>query len=240
VDSPVEPISNEPRQRWRLYVRLPAAAAPGELPTGSGGWASLLDGTGLPLARGPLRSRVVLAAQLPLGIAGEREFLDVTLTVCLPIVEVGERVRAVLPPPIELIDLHDVWLGAPSATAAVVAADYRVEVAGVPAPRLRAAIEALLAATTLPIERHRDRKSQRFDLRPLIVSLTVADMVAPGEVDMGVPVTLLRTRLGHRPEAAGRPEDLLRALGGPPAPPLGGEIHALRITRERLLTGDDA
>jgi hypothetical protein len=39
----------------------------------------------------------------------------------------------------------------------------------------------------------------------------------------------------------GRPEDVVSALGEPPAPPLGGELLVLGIVRERLLlTGDAA
>jgi radical SAM-linked protein len=236
--------SSSSRQRWRLYLRLPAVKMPGELPAGPGAWAALLERSGLPLVTEPLRGRVVPAAQLPLGIAGEREIVDVILADRLPAAEIRARVRAGLPPRVELVDLHDVWVGAPSASAALVAADYRVEVAGVSTPGLRAAAEALLTASTLPRERHREKKTQAFDLRPLIVSLSVAAVPpsAAGAGDAGgsMPAAVLRTRLRHRPDAAGRPEDVVAALAEAPAPPLGGEIRVLRIVRERLLTGDDA
>ena len=232
---------NPPRQRWRLYLRLPAVQLPGELPAGAGAWASLLERCGLPLAGEPSRGRVAPAAQLPLGFVGEREILDVILDACLPLVEVRERIRAGLPPSVELIDLHDVWVGAPSASASVVAADYRVELAGVQAPFVRLAGESLLAASVLPRQRHREKKTQSFDLRPLIVSLSVAAVVPPAGPSADVPAALLRVRLRHRPDAVGRPEDVVSALGEPPAPPLVGEIRVLGIVRERLLlTGDGA
>jgi Uncharacterized protein conserved in bacteria (DUF2344) len=250
-DSPARvdsPPSAGARQRWRLYLRLPAVHVPGELPAGAGAWATLLERGGLPLAGEPARSRCVPAAQLPLGIAGEREILDVVLSTRLALAEVRELVRAALPSPVELADLHDVWIGAPSASAALVAADYRVEVAGTSPPALRAAADTLLAASSLPRERHREKKTQAFDLRPLIVSLSVAAALpaaggagdgAPTAVAEG-PTAVLRTRLRHRPDAAGRPEDVVAALGSPPAPPLGGEIRVLAIVRERLLTADEA
>jgi hypothetical protein len=211
------------------------------LPAGGGAWAALLDGCGLPLAGDPGRGRVVPAAQLPLGVAGEREILDVILGARLTLVDVRERIRPGLPASVELVELHDVWVGAPSASAAVVAADYRVLLAGVPAPVLRLAAESLLAASTLPRERHREKKTQSFDLRPLILALSVSAAVPPAGAVPDAPSTLLRVRLRHRPDAVGRPEDVVSALGEPPAPPLGGEIHVLGIVRERLvLAGDGA
>lgn len=237
---PVGTPSSSPRQRWRLYLRLPAVQVPGELPAGAGAWASLLERSGLPLAGEPGRGRAVPAAQLPLGIAGEREIVDVVLAARLPAADVRERVRAGLPPLVELVDLHDVWVGAPSASAALVAADYRVEVAGVSPLGLRVAAEALLAVATLPRERRREKKTQTFDLRPLIISLSVTAVLPPAGAGGDAPTAVLQTRLRHRPDAVGRPEDVVAALAAPPAPPLGGEIRVLRIVRERLLTGDDA
>ena len=240
TSAPASQSASGLRQRWRLYLRLPAAQLPGELPSGAGAWASLLERCGLPLAGEPGRGRVVPAAQLPLGIAGEREIVDVVLAARLPAAEIRALVRAGLPPPVELVDLHDVWVGAPSASAALVAADYRVEVAGVSPLGLRVAAEALLAVSTLPRERRREKKTQTFDLRPLIISLSVAAVLPPAGAGGDAPTAVLETRLRHRPDAVGRPEDVVAALAAPPAPPLGGEIRVLRIVRERLLTGDDA
>ncbi len=233
---------NLPRQRWRLWLRLPAVHVPGELPAGAGAWATLLERGGLPLAGEPGRGRVVPAAQLPLGFLGEREILDVMLSVRLSLVDVRERVQAALPASVELVDLHDVWVGAPSVPAALIAADYRVEIAGAPVPQLRVAAEALLGAAELPHERRREKKTQAFDLRPLIVSISVTAVIPPaGAAASDSPSAHLRVRLRHRPDAVGRPEDVIAALGAPPAPPLGGEIRVLGIARERLvLRGDGA
>jgi radical SAM-linked protein len=240
VDTPALPVSpSGPRQRWRLYLRLPAASQPGQNPAGAGAWTSLLERGGLPLVTEPAKGRVVLAAQLPLGIAGEHEILDVVLSTRLPAADVRERVRAGLPPDVQLVDLHDIWVGAPSASTAVHAADYRVEVAGVASPVIQVAAEALLAASSLPCERRREKKTQAFDLRPLIISIAVTAAPPPAGAGGEGQTTLLRTRLRHRPDAVGRPEDLVAALAAPPAPPLGGALRVLEIVRERLLTGDD-
>ncbi len=232
--------SSSPRQRWRLYLRMPAARLPGELPAGAGAWAGLLERGGLPLVPEPGRGRVVPAAQLPLGIAGEGEIVDVVLSTRLPLAEVRALVRASLPPPVELVNLHDVWIGAPSAAAALVAADYRVEVAGVSPPSLGALTEAILAADALPRERRREKKTQAFDLRPLIISLTIEALLPAGAASADPPSAILRMRLRHDARAVGRPEDVVAALAAPPAPALDTDIRVLHITRERLLTGDDA
>ena len=219
---------------------MPAVRLPGELPAGAGAWAALLERGGLPLVPEPGRGRVVPAAQLPLGIAGEREIIDIVLSTRLSAVEVRALVRASLPPPVELIDLHDVWVGAPSASAALVAADYCVEVAGVSPLSLAAATEAILAAAALPRERRREKKTQEFDLRPLILSLTIDAVLPAGAGRADPPSAILEVRLRHDTGAVGRPEDVVAALAVSPAPPLDTEIRVLTITRERLLTGDDA
>ena len=218
---------------------MPAAHLPGDLPAGAGAWTRLFEEGGLPLAGQPGRGRVVPAAQLPLEIAGEREIIDVVVGERLAIGVVRERVQAGLPPSVELVDLHDVWVGAPSASAALVSADYRVELAGVEAPSLRVAVAAILAASTLPHERRREKKTQAFDLRPLILSISVAAALPPVDGALDAPAALLRVRLRHRPDAVGRPEDVVAALGTAPAPPLGEELRVLRIVRERLLTEDE-
>ncbi len=203
-------MSPDAQQRWRCYLRLPAAAVPEDAPGGARGWARLFTDAGLPMAGEESgRGRVAPAAQLPLGVSGEREVVDLVLTRRMPIARVRELVAGALPPTAELVDLHDVWLGAPAAPAAVVAADYEVAAVGPEAAALRAAVGVILGAETLPRQRQRDRAARNYDLRPLIVSLDVADWD-----DLGAdgPAGLLRMRLAHGPAAVGRPEEVVAAL----------------------------
>jgi radical SAM-linked protein len=231
----VEPsiASAAPRQRWRLYVALPAAASPGEQAGGARGWAAILAATGLPIAgESGSRARVVPAAPLPLGIAGEREIVDVVLAERLPVATVRDAVASALPSGWALVGLHDVWLGAPAAPAAVIAADYRVLVAGPSRVRVDAAARELLAATTLPRERRREKRVTAYDLRPLLIALETRAAGAAG--------VALWMRLRHGPEAVGRPEEVIAALGEPPAPPLEASPEVAQIVRERLVLTDDA
>lgn len=203
-------MSPDARQRWRCYLRLPAAGSPEDLPAGARGWARLFTDAGLPMAGEETgRGRVVPAAQLPLGVSGEREVLDLVLARRVPLARIRELVTAALPPSAELVDLHDVWLGAPAAPAAVVAADYEVAAAGPAAAALRPAVAVILEAEALPRQRQRDRTARNYDLRPLILSLEV---VAWSDAGPEGPAGVLRMRLAHGPAAVGRPEDVMAAI----------------------------
>jgi radical SAM-linked protein len=222
------------RQRWRLYVARPASDEPDVRPTGEGAsWAAILAGAGLPLAgESSGRPRVVPAAPLPLGIAGEREVVDIFLTARQTGIEVRRAVADALPAGWRLVDLHDVWAGAPAAPAAVVAADYQVVVAGAARWAVEGAALALLGAESLPRERRREKRATSYDLRPLLLDLRVRSADGDG--------VTLAMRLRHRPDAVGRPEEVVAALAGPPAAPLPSVLLVRSVVRERLvLVGDE-
>ena len=224
-----------PRQRWRLILRVPASSYPGERPSGARGWSDSLLAAGLPMAfgAGGRQPRVTPAAALPLGIAGEREIVDVYLAERLPVADVRARLEAALPADVELVGLHDVWLGAPAAPAMVRAADYRVEAggaAGVPLAGV-AVIEAaarLLASSSLPRERRREKRTTSYDLRPLLDRLEVSSW---DDHSPGGPAGILRMRLRHEPETVGRPEEVLAAL----SEAIGTRLEARSIVRERVV-----
>jgi radical SAM-linked protein len=223
-----------PRQRWRLYLRIPASAVPGEIAAGPRAWTEALERAGLPAAQAPGsgRARASAAAPLPLGIAGEREIVDVFLAARLPVSEVRSRLEAALPPGVSLVDLHDVWLGAPAAPAAVVAADYRVEAAGAAGSAIRVAVARLIEATSLPRERRREKRVTEYDLRPLVVRLAVTgwdDSAAAG------PCGTLEMRLRHTVDAVGRPEEVMAALAD-----AGASCRVVAIVRERLVIAEAA
>ncbi|MFH1475004.1 MAG: DUF2344 domain-containing protein [Chloroflexota bacterium] len=228
------PLPAPPRQRWRLLVAVPAPTGDdraGE-PAGGRSWPALLSASGLPVAgEGAGRGRVTPAAPLPLGVAGEREVVDLYLVERLPVAVVRAAVAAVLPAGSSLVDLHDVWVGAPSAPASVVGADYRVLLEGPPRWALEGAILALLGAAMLPRERRREKKTSAYDLRPLILGLEVRTSDASG--------VTLAMRLRHAPDAAGRPEEVVAALGEPPAGHLAAPLVVRSIVRERVLLSGD-
>jgi hypothetical protein len=116
----------ETRQRWRLIV-APRGAQTG--PARSGAWAEDA-GAGVPAATETAhpRPRIAFAAPLPADALAEREPIDLFLAERLRIAELRPRLLDALPPGHDLVDLFDVWAGAPALAARVVGADYRVEV----------------------------------------------------------------------------------------------------------------
>jgi hypothetical protein len=97
---------------------------------------------------------------------------------------------------------------------------------------IRAAIERILGARSLPRERRREKRTSTYDLRPLLERLEVLRW---GDAAPGGPAGVLWMRLRHEPEAVGRPEEVLAAL----AEESGMRLERGRIVRERLLLGDD-
>ncbi len=112
-----------PRQRWRLVV----ARDPGA-PTLGGrelidAWEATLDASGLPMVRpaGRARARIAFGAPVPATMALERELADILLTELVAAWRVREALAGRLPEGWRLIDLHDVWLGAPALAGQVAA-----------------------------------------------------------------------------------------------------------------------
>ena len=222
----------EPRQRWRLAFRR-EAGADGESPRDFvPHWLDRLAATGLPLAArgsGRARSALALGAPLPLGMAAERELADLLLAERLPAWRVRDAVTQALPEGCDLVELSDVWLGAPPLAGAIIGADYRVTLAadGDPGPDLvRRAAEALLAESSVTRVRQKGGREVAYDLRPLIAGLEV----------IAAPSTVLRVRARFDPErGSGRPEEVLGAL----SERLGQTVAAAATVRERLLLAED-
>ena len=229
-DPATEPVA-PPRQRWRLVVARSADAprlAGRELVDA---WDGAIEASGLPVHRpaGRLRTRVAFAAALPLGIAAERELVEIVLAEQLPVWQVRDALANRLPSGWRLVDLHDVWTGAPALAGRVVAADYRVELGdALEHAALVAAADALLAAAELPRTRPKGSGEVAYDLRPLLEALSV------GDAD-GQPVLRVRTRI-HPELGTGRPEEVIAAL----AERLGSPLETRTVVREGLILADDA
>jgi radical SAM-linked protein len=194
-------------------------------------WESAIEATGLPIHRpaGRPNGRVAFGASLPLGMAAERELVDIFLAEIVPIWRVREALANSLPAGWRLMDLLDVWVGAPALPGRVTAAEYRVELAtDVDSDALAAAIRSFLAAPTLPRTRAKGESTVPYDLRPLVADIAV---VEPG------PPAVLRFRGRIHPElGVGRPEEAVAALGDA----LGRELVVRGIVRERLIVAGEA
>jgi hypothetical protein len=226
---PIAEAAAPARQRWRLVLARDAAA-PGL--TGRDlveAWDVTLDASGLPLVRpvGRVRARIALGAPVPASMALEREVADILLTEMVAAWDVREALAGRLPDGWRLIDLHDVWLGAPALAGQVAAADYRIDLDEVDADVVTRAAQSLMEADRLPRERLKGGTAVSYDLRPLVVDVVVADQ--------GPPLVIQARTLFHPALGTGRPEEIVGALGE-----LAGRPFDVRsIVRERLILVDE-
>ena len=187
-------------------------------------WEDALEASGLPVHRaaGRTRTRVAFAAPLQLGVAAERELAEVFLAERVPIWRVREALTGRMPAGWRLVDLYDVWVGGPPLAGRVIAADYRIELEDGPEPdSLAEAARALLAARELPRVRQKGEGSVAYDLRPLLVDVSL-DRVGG----------LIRARTRIHPElGTGRPEEVVAALGDR----LGRALEVRAIVREGVI-----
>ena len=146
----------------------------------------------------------------------------------VPLWRLREALAGALPDGWRLVDVFDVWVGAPPLAGRVNGAEYRIELGGATDPEaLAGAARSLLAARTLPRVRMRGDTPVPYDLRPLLADVAVTE---PG------PPAVLRIRGRIHPELGiGRPDEVVAALGDA----LGRELEVRGIVRERLIVADE-
>ncbi|NIV29622.1 MAG: DUF2344 domain-containing protein [Anaerolineae bacterium] len=172
-------------------------------------WERAFRRAGLPVAHSQgfnPRPRLQIAAALPVGITGRGEYLDLWLTETVTPGELEERLQPCLPPGLEVLGVEEADLRAPALQAQARAAEYRVEVRNQePTEAIRSRVQALLEAPSILRQRQHKGKLQTYDLRPLIQRVTV-ERGQEGE-------HVLSMRLQASPAGAGRPDEVVKALG---------------------------
>ena len=167
------------------------------------------------------RPRLSPAEALTLGYTSTAEVADVWLTEGVEPEVFRARLMARMAPGIAILDVSEAPLTAPSLQQQLAESVYEVELPeGVDVAGLRQAVAQVLAAGALVRQRHRpkDNRAQSFDLRPLILDLTL------DEGESGAP--RLRLRLVQSATRMGRPDDVLAALG---LEPLDARIHRVGL-----------
>jgi radical SAM-linked protein len=161
--------------------------------------------------------QIALAAPLPLGVTSECELVDVFLNEPARADDVLSALQANPPAPtIETVSVREIGVDAASLQSQLCWAEYEVTVAA-GRQQVESAVERLLAADTVPVEFQRQAGTKRYDLRPLVLDLTVAD-AAEGR-------TRITMRLRAAPDRTARADQVVAALGLSPAE---------RISRIRL------
>lgn len=157
------------------------------------------------------RPKLQLAAALPLGYSSICEVLDIWLAEEAPLPgQLQDDLPQFAPPGLSILHIETVDVHAPALQSLVCAATYHVIPDPAPDPdSLRQAIGAVLASETLP----RERRGKLYDLRPLIHALELQQPV-------------LKMVLALTPQGAGRPDEVLDALG---LDPIRASVERVRL-----------
>jgi radical SAM-linked protein len=223
-----------PRQRWQIVYSRTHPALRLRQQDIMAEFQRVLTEAELPLshtaARRP-RPRIRLAAVTPANLEIRGDIIEVWFDQLVErdrLLAAGESLAEGL----AIVDAREVWHGFPSAASQVRGAEYEV---GARAPEgtdeeaLRAAVVELLAAPALPGMRRRGESERRADtterdLRPYIEDLEVLGY------DPESRTVRFRMQLRLDPSGAGRPRDVVDALGL--------RLEMTRAVRERLVFVD--
>ena len=169
------------------------------------------------------QARMHFAAALPVGFTGQAELIDVFLDAEVEPAGFLARLAPALPAGIRLTGAEPVSRELPSLQAAISAARYRVELETTESDETFASrLAAFMARAEAWRERRRGKEVARYDLRPLVQSLTYT-----GPCELGQSFdTVMRAE----PGATGRPDELLAELGY--------ESALRRVVRLELMLAD--
>jgi radical SAM-linked protein len=211
---------SEIRQRWRLtFARDEEARYLSHLDAVHL-WERAFRRGEIPLATSAgfnPRPRLVFAAPLQLGMLAEHDLADLFLSERLTSPDLRGRLASGMPRGYRVVDLHDVWVGAPALAPQLAAADYRVTLFNVRHDDLVAAVAGLMAADKLPRQRHREKRSISYDLRPLLLDARIQapDPAAIAQATLDLAAVGLWLRLRHSQDGgSGRVEEVVAALAG--------------------------
>jgi radical SAM-linked protein len=176
-------------------------------------WGNAAADAGLSLALSEGKrqtAQISLAAPLPQNVTSDGELAEVYLSEPVDPEAALRAVAPLLPPGVETIGVEEIGVGGPSLQSQLRWAEYEVDLQpGVHEASVRQAVQALLDADTFPAEYRREAKVREYDLRPLVLDLQV-------QVRPDGRLRLLM-RLRAEPEMTGRADQVVAALGLPPA-----------------------
>ena len=201
--------------------------------TGAAKYISHLDlthcmGRALKLSRLPVwytegfnpRIYMTYAMPLSLGVAGERECMDIRLTQPVPYGEVADRLGRHLPQGLEVLGA-----AAPEHKLEETAwADYEIALEDGDSQGLQEAVTRLLGREALLVKKHTKKGEREIDIKPVFTGTEVAPR--PGGL-------LLTMRLPCSPSGSVNPGLLLEALKA-----YENREPVAQITRLRLLLED--
>jgi radical SAM-linked protein len=171
--------------------------------------------------------QIAIAAPLAVGVTSDSELMDVFLDTVMAPQTLVHQVTPQLPAGLRIVRSEEVGLTLPSLQADVRASEFDVDIEGRADDAVHRAVDGLLAAETFPWEHKRDDETKTYDLRALVHDITVAPCDGALRLKM-----LLRTDNS----GAGRPEQVVAALGLPPP----ARIHRTRLLLSGASPGREA
>jgi radical SAM-linked protein len=156
--------------------------------------------------------RISYAGGAQTGVASEAEYLSIALTSREVATQVRQRLNAMLPDGIDVIDVTEDTEG----PSALEASQWRVMLPGVEPAAAERAVAGFLALDEAPVERLTDKGVRRLDARAAVVTLDVLDPAAdhdgPRAAVTGVQDCAILRMVVLNMAPAVRPDDVLTAL----------------------------
>ncbi|NJN82250.1 MAG: DUF2344 domain-containing protein [Caldilineaceae bacterium] len=172
---------------------------------------------------------IQFASPLGVGFSGVREWLDITFSPPIPLPELGERIKAKLPPGVTLHAIEEVPLKTEALQNLLIGADYTILIYAEPGEISQGLIEARIAAfldrTEIWRERERKGRAYSYNLRPLVFELRYVGYDNEREEHR------IFLRVQQRSGATGRPDEVVDALEF--------DHLARMLRRERLYLGNN-
>jgi radical SAM-linked protein len=144
------------------------------------------------------RPKVVFPLALALGIAGEREVVELELADAMDPDELLWRLQAASPPGFDFLEAE---LTTSSRSPQADAVRYELRLPEDRRVVAKSTLAAFLGSSTWPYVRHREGRSIKLDLRPFVLE---ARLDAAG---------VLQLRMKMAPNGSARPEEIIDALG---------------------------
>lgn len=149
--------------------------------------------------------RISLASPLALGITAEAELMDVYTVKPLSNHAFTAMVAPQLPAGLSISQVFPMPLEAPTLQAQIRFAEFEVRVQASDPETLKEKMAAMLSCETFPWQHQRDTGIKSYDLRKLVDNLWLVSF------ENGVAVLGMKLRCDS--EGAGRPEQVVKALG---------------------------
>ncbi|HEY5117863.1 MAG TPA: TIGR03936 family radical SAM-associated protein [Anaerolineales bacterium] len=168
--------------------------------------------------------KIQIGAALPLGVTGDNELVDIETSEGCDANALARQIAEAVPPGVSDIRVNALPADSPGLEKLVVAGDYSAKLLDGAWPEdLPQRIEHLMVNATLL----RERRGKSYDLRPRILSLALDG-------------NQLQMRLRLEPDATGRPDEMLAALGMESLPVLvRRERLVLRESEGKMIGSDD-